>query len=155
MESEKRLVGELTKLSHIHIYGNQKALRALVHKYGQFRPIVINTDGQVIDGWGMLKVLKQEAFQRVDCIVYNIDEVESRLMRMRINLPKSEDDVLFIAAELDALVDEYNLDKISKYLNYGLEELRDLTTVLDYDWANFKGDIIENNSSSEGQISLW
>jgi hypothetical protein len=155
MESEKRMVGELTQLSHIHMYGTQKVLRALVHKYGQFRPIIINTDNQVIDGWGYLKILKSEGIQEVDCVVYDIDENESRLMRLRLNLPKSEDDTLFIATELDYLVGEYNLDKISKYLDFELEELRDFTTILQYDWANFKGDVIENNGSAEKQISLW
>lgn len=152
MDTTRRPLGQLKFLSHVHFYLDSKIHRAVISSYGQIRPIIINPQNYVIDGWALRNAMREMNYSEAECLVYDLNEDQSRLLRLQINLPKNDDDLLYIAKEVKGLVegDFFNFKKVLMNLPYEEKEMRDLINLLDYDYS--KLDTVEVDSS---QISMF
>ncbi len=110
-------VVEIEKLKEAKINSNvvpeniYNKLKKDIKENGCIYPIVIDKNYNIIDGHHRVKVLKELGYDKVNCIVLDIEnEKQSLLQAIKLNTERGEQNPKLLALILKELKDEYKLD---------------------------------------------
>jgi DNA modification methylase len=131
VESLKPLGRETRK----HPLSQTRKLQASIEQYGFVLPVVIDMDGRVIAGWGLVVAAKRLGLTEVPAVtIADLDEAKLRMLRLALNrlgedsgwdrdaLKLEFTDILEISSETDLRISGFEMGEIDVALGSGSEE---------------------------------
>ena len=110
------------------------ALRAHIATYGIINPVLVNTDGVVVDGAHRVLAARELGIAEIPVKVVDVTEVERRILRQTLNKTRGEHDADKDAAEFKFLIEHDGMDELARLLG---EDKNDLLALIP---RNFVGD---------------
>lgn len=100
-----------------------KGLRDSLEKFGYLGLIVVNKRNmQVVSGHQRLKVLKEQGFEEVSCIVVDVDDIAQQAMAVSLN---NQEITGYFTEELMPILEDLRRQIPEDYLSLRLAELRE------------------------------
>jgi ParB family transcriptional regulator, chromosome partitioning protein len=108
-------------------------LRESISRYGLLQPLVVRTISQsqyeVLSGNQRLKVLKENHFSCVPCVIVNLNDAEAMLLAQALNNIHGEDDLAMKGAMLNRILTSIPKEKVLSLLPETAESLSALSTI--------------------------
>jgi ParB family transcriptional regulator, chromosome partitioning protein len=108
-------------------------LRESISMYGLIQPLVVRQISklqyEVMSGNQRLKVLKENNFTRVPCVIVDIDDAEAMLLAQALNGIHGEDDLAMKGAMLNRILTSIPKEKVLLLLPETAESLSALSTI--------------------------
>jgi hypothetical protein len=117
-------------------------LKRSIETFGYVEPVIINTDFTVIGGHQRLKVLKDLNFEKVDCVVVDVDKTKEKALNVALNKISGEWDMELLKDLMQDLKDE---DFDMELTGFDFDELNDL--------LENEINVLENSSENEEMYS--
>jgi ParB family transcriptional regulator, chromosome partitioning protein len=108
-------------------------LRESISRYGLIQPLVVRQISklqyEVLSGNQRLKVLKENKFTRVPCVIVNLDNAEAMLLAQALNGIHGDDDLAMKGAMLNQILSSIPKEKVLSLLPETAESLNALSTI--------------------------
>lgn len=108
-------------------------LKRSIQEFGYVEPVIVNKDLTVIGGHQRVKVLKDLNFEKVDCVVVDVDKIKEKALNVALNKISGEWDKdllkdLLKDLDKDSLeLTGFDNDEIERLLN-GVEDIFEEST---------------------------
>jgi len=108
-------------------------LRESISRYGMLQPLVVRpiskSQYEVLSGNQRLKVLKENHFVKVPCIIVNFNDVEAMLLAQALNNIHGEDDLAMKGAMLNRILTSIPKEKVLSLLPETAKSLSALSII--------------------------
>lgn len=103
---------------------------------GNYEPVIVRRHGrhsgcyEIVNGHHRMQALRQLGAERVDCVVWDVDDDETAVLLGTLNRLEGRDDVDMRSRLVKTLSDKYDSRSLAKMLpetRKGIERLRDLS----------------------------
>jgi ParB family transcriptional regulator, chromosome partitioning protein len=108
-------------------------LRESISRYGLLQPLVVRplekSQYEVLSGNQRLKVLKENHFTSVPCVIVDLDDAEAMLLAQALNGIHGEDDLAMKGAMLNRIITSIPKEKVLSLLPETAESLSALSAI--------------------------
>lgn len=104
---------------------NKICLKRSIIKYGQTRPIVLNKNFEIIDGYVLFTLLKSLGYKEVFVLIIDVENIEQSYCELNI-LNDNIDTITFFKYLRDGKIDLKN-----NILPFSLKDLKDFIKLID------------------------
>jgi ParB family transcriptional regulator, chromosome partitioning protein len=108
-------------------------LRESISRYGLLQPLVVRpiskSQYEVLSGNQRLKVLKENKFTHIPCVITDLNDAEAMLLAQALNSIHGEDDLAMKGAMLNRILTSIPKEKVLSLLPETAESLTALSTI--------------------------
>lgn len=115
-----------------------------IERTGYYPPLIVRPHPtkagayMIIDGHFRKQILAGQGQKEADCIVWEVSEVESRLLLATLNRLRGEDNPRKRAQLLESLIQTFPIDDLSQLIPETASEIKDLIALLDLDFQELE-----------------
>jgi ParB family transcriptional regulator, chromosome partitioning protein len=108
-------------------------LRESISRYGLLQPLVVRpiakSQYEVLSGNQRLKVLRENNYKRISCVIVNLNDAEAMLLAQALNGIHGEDDLAMKGAMLNTILSSIPKEKVLSLLPETAESLSALSSI--------------------------
>jgi len=117
-----------------------RKIKRSIEEFGYVDPIIVNSDMSVIGGHQRLKILKELEYEKIDCVIVDLDKTKEKALNIALNkiegdwdLPKLKDILQEIdTGKFDIGITGFDNEEIEDLENkYAIQNIDDLLNELD------------------------
>lgn len=129
-----------------------QSLNQSIISNGQIRPIVL-CGNYIVDGNRLAQALRKTGSTEGMCLqLGERSESERTKIYFQINNMNPSVDFIKKAETVGRLLENYTPNKISLFSQYTIDEIKNMSKLLNFDWDNFSK---QNEVADESQINLF